>query len=96
MLSACFRSKSSRILAGRQCRHFSTETCRQHILWSNKKMENSLERKNYWGKFCTKMPLVPTGQEFGPECNVAIFARKLVDSIFIGLRNKCKTIMKNN
>ena len=33
------------------------------------------------GKFCTKMLLVPTGQEFRPECNVAIFAQKLVDSI---------------
>ena len=57
-----------------------------------KKNENSLERKNNWGKFCTKMPLVPTDQEFRPECNVAIFARKLVDSIFRGLRNKWRIL----
>ena len=25
-------------------------------------------------KFYTKMPLVPTGQEFRPKCNVAIFS----------------------
>ena len=46
----------------------------------------SNEKKNSW-KFCIKIPLVPTGQEFRPECNVTIFALKLVDSIFRGLRN---------
>ena len=25
-------------------------------------------------KFCTKMPLVPTGQKFRKECNVSVFA----------------------
>ena len=56
------------------------------------KIENSLESKNNWGKFCTKMPLVLIGQEFRPECNVSIFARKLVDSIFRGLRKKWKIL----
>ena len=59
-----------------------------------KKMENSLKRKNNWCKFCTKMPLVPTTQEFRPECNVIIFARKYVDSIFRGLKNKWKILLK--
>ena len=58
-------------------------------------MENSLEINNKWGKFCMKKLQVPTGQEFRPKWNVAIYARKLVDSIFRGLRNKCKTILKN-
>ena len=41
-----------------------------------KKRENSLERKEKKNsvKFCKKIPLVPTSQEFRPECNVAIFA----------------------
>ena len=59
------------------------------------KMENSLEKKNNCGKFCTKMLLLSTGQEFRPECNVAIFGRKLEDSIFRGLKKRCKTILKN-
>ena len=33
-----------------------------------------LKEKKLMVKFCTKMPLVSTGQEFRPECNVAIFA----------------------
>ena len=61
-----------------------------------KKMENSLKRKNNWCKFCTKMPLVSTAQEFRQECNVIIFARKHVDSIFRGLRNKWKIIQNKN
>ena len=52
------------------------------------------EKKN-WGKFCTKMPLVLIGIEFRPECNVAIFARKILDSIFRGLESKCIAILKN-
>ena len=51
----------------------------------------SKEKKNSW-KNCTRIPLIPTGQEFRPECNVTIFARKLVDSIFRGLRNKWKIL----
>ena len=47
-------------------------------------MENSLEIKNNWGKFCTKMLLVLTSQELRPECNFAIFARKILDGIFSG------------
>ena len=56
-------------------------------------MENSLEKKNSV-KFCTKMPLVPTGQEFRPECNVAIFPWKHVGSIFSDLRNTWKILFK--
>ena len=52
-------------------------------------MENYFKKKNS-GKFCTKMPKVPAGKEIRPECNFSIFARKLVDGIFRGLRNKWK------
>ena len=60
-----------------------------------KKMENYLKIRNNSGKFCKKILLVSIGIEFRPECNVFIYARKLVDSIFRGLRNKSKTILKN-
>ena len=40
------------------------------------------------------MPLCQIGQEFGPESNVAIFARELVGSIYIGQRNKKKILLK--
>ena len=65
-------------------------------------MENSLEgkkekkkkrkRKKYSSKFCMKMALGPTGQYFWLECNVGIFAWKLVDSMFRGPRNKWKIL----
>ena len=35
-----------------------------------------------------KLPPGSSGQEFGLECNVTVFARKLVGSIYIGPRNK--------
>ena len=57
-------------------------------------MENYFQKKKNSGKFCTKMPKVPTGKEIQPECNFAIFARKLVDSIFRGLKNKWKILLK--
>ena len=53
----------------------------------------SKEKKNTC-KICTKISLVPAGQEFRPECNVNIFARKFVDSIVRGLTNKCKILKK--
>ena len=56
-------------------------------------MENYFKKKNS-GKFCTKMPKVPAGKEIRPECNFSIFARKLVDGIFRGLRNKWKILLK--
>ena len=40
------------------------------------------------------MPLCQIGQEFGPESNVAIFARELAGSIYIGQRNKKKILFK--
>ena len=40
------------------------------------------------------MPKVPTGKGIRQECNFAIFARKLVDSIFKGLKNKWKILLK--
>ena len=40
------------------------------------------------------MPKVPAGKEIRPECNFSIFARKLVDGIFRGLRNKWKILLK--
>ena len=55
-------------------------------------MENSLKREKILGKFCTKMPLVPTGQEFRTEHNVAIFPWKLVGRIFGSLRNNWKIL----
>ena len=45
-------------------------------------------------KFSSKMPLGPTGQEFWPEYNFCILPRKLVDSIFIGSRNKWKNLLE--
>ena len=50
-----------------------------------KKMENCFERKKKLCKICAKIPLVPIGHEFRPECNISFFARNLVDSIFRGL-----------
>ena len=55
-------------------------------------MENSFEWEKNSGKFCTKTLLVPTGQEFWPECNVAIFAWKLIGGKFGGLRNRLKIL----
>ena len=43
-----------------------------------------------------EIPLVSIGQEFRPECNVSIFARKVVDSIFRGFRDKWKILYKRN
>ena len=40
------------------------------------------------------MPLGPASHEFWPECNVAVFTRKLVGSIYIGQRNKKKILLK--
>ena len=59
-------------------------------------MENSLERKKkICVKYFLKIPQVSTGQELRPECNVNIFARKLVEIIFCGLKNKWKILLKN-
>ena len=33
-----------------------------------------------------EMPIVPTGQNFLPKYNVAVFAQKLVDDIYIEVR----------
>ena len=40
------------------------------------------------------MPFCPIGQVFWPECNVIIFAPKLVDGKFSGLREKWKFLLK--
>ena len=50
-----------------------------------KKWKIPSKEENNSCKICTKIPLVSTGQEFRPECNVSIFPRKLVNSIFKGL-----------
>ena len=42
-----------------------------------------------------KMPLCPSGQEFGPECNVVIFARKLIGGTYRVSRNKSKILYEN-
>ena len=39
-------------------------------------------KKKRFVKFCPKVPLVPNGQEFRPECNFLIFAPKPAYSIF--------------
>ena len=38
------------------------------------------------------MPQGSTGQQFWRECNVYVFAWKLVDSIYRGPRNKLKIL----
>ena len=48
--------------------------------------------KNNLCEICTKIHLVLGGQEFRPEYNVSIFSRKIVDSIFRGLRNEWKIL----
>ena len=58
------------------------------------KMENSFERKKKSVKFCPKVPLVPTGQEFWPECNFAVFAPKPTDRKFSGSKRKWKILSK--
>ena len=40
------------------------------------------------------MPLIPTGQEFRPKCNVAIFSWNHVGSIFSDLRTTGKSLKK--
>ena len=55
-------------------------------------MENSLEinekkKKKNSCKFCTEMPLGSSGQEFLSECNVTVFAQKILDSIYRGPEN---------
>ena len=66
------------------------------VLEKDGKFFQKIKKKNSC-KICTKIPLVPIGQEFRPECNVSIFARKLVDSIFRGLGKKLENSieMKN-
>ena len=39
------------------------------------------KKKKTSSKFCTKIPLGPSSQEFGLECNVAVFVRELVGGI---------------
>ena len=54
-----------------------------------KQMEKSfVTKKKKTVNFCSKMPLGPTGQESQPKYNFGVFARKLVDRIFRGQRNK--------
>ena len=53
-----------------------------------------MRRKKKSSKFCTKMPLVLTGQEFWPECTVGVFEWKLVDGIYRGPRKKWKILYK--
>ena len=59
-------------------------------------MENSLEinekKKKNSCKFCTKMPLGSSGQEFWSECNVTVFAQKILDSIYRGPENIWKIL----
>ena len=57
------------------------------------KWKNLLWRKKKTVKFCSKMPLGPTGQESQPKYNFGVFARKLVDRIFRGQRNKWKNLL---
>ena len=56
-------------------------------------MENSFQRKKKSCKFCSKMPLVPFGQEFRPKCNFVIFALKPVDSVFSCPKRKWKILL---
>lgn len=35
-----------------------------------------------------------SGQEFGPKCNVAVFAQKILGIIYKGPRNKQKILWK--
>ena len=54
-------------------------------------MEKSFAKKKKNSvKFCSKILLGPTGQEFWPEYNVGVFAQELVDSVFWGPRNTKK------
>ena len=55
----------------------------KNLLWRKKKKTV---------KFCSKMPLGPTSQESQPKYNFGVFARKLVDRIFRGQRNKWKNL----
>ena len=62
-------------------------------------MENSLEiklkkKKKNLGKFCMKMPLGPSGQEFWTESNFCVFTWKLVDSIYRGKETNRKFLRK--
>ena len=57
--------------------------------FAKKKKKNSV-------KFCSKILLGPTGQEFWPEYNVGVFAQELVDSVFWGPRNTQKKKKKKN
>ena len=53
----------------------------------------SKEKKNSV-KFCLNVLLVPTGQEFRPECNFAVFAPKPTDRKFCGSKTKWKILLK--
>ena len=44
--------------------------------------------------FLLKLPLVPTGQEFWPECNFVVLALKPAYSIFSGPKRKRKILSK--
>ena len=57
-------------------------------------MENTFERKKNFDKICPKVPLVPTGLEFRPECNFVIFSPKPTDCIFCGCKRKWKILLK--
>ena len=48
--------------------------------------KKSFPRKKDSVKFYLEMPIVPTGQNFLPKYNVAVFAQKLVDDIYIEVR----------
>ena len=57
-------------------------------------MENSFETKKISVKFCPKVPLVPTGLEFRPECNFIVFASRPADSILCGSKRNSKILSK--
>ena len=61
---------------------------------TNRKIFRKNKEKKTWTTFSMKMPLGQSGQEFGSECNVTIFARKFVRSIYRGPRNKQKILQE--
>ena len=75
----------------RVCMKTQTQSKRSYS-GSRNKWKNLLQEKKKSVKFCSIMPLGLTGQEFWPEYNFGIFARKFVGGIYIGLRNKWKSL----
>ena len=63
-------------------------------LLAQEKNGKFFQKKKRFVKFCPEVPLVPTGQEFRPECNFFVFAPKPADSIFCGSKRKWKILSK--